>query len=156
MERHTSLISENTYKNLTQNNNLNSLWRNLFSPIDSVEQIDYLLAEMQKVRQQLLDMQPEMSHSLNEGILRSTTLRIIIDSQGTLNRKYLRWRNMKGNRGGADLLREFFQDPNQPDILKEALQKANQERIVVNMQMQILTNIIRQLKKARSEFSELD
>lgn len=157
MDGEFRLLSEDTYKNLTQSNNLNSLWRAVFSPMESIEQIDYLIGEMEKVRQKFVEMQPEIAKSVNDSVLKNTTLRIIRDGQVSQGYQSvcLRWRNLKNNQC-SNVVQSFLQDPEQPSILKKNLLKAERERIVLNLQAQVTLNILRQLRKAKLELLSLN
>lgn len=66
---------------------------------------------------------------------------------------FLRWRNQQNNRSGTPGWQALVQDSLQPPAVREALLAIEQDRIIFNMQMSVITFILRQIREcsAKSE-----
>ncbi|EDT2963674.1 DUF3158 family protein [Salmonella enterica subsp. enterica] len=67
---------------------------------------------------------------------------------------FLRWRNQENNRSGTLAWRELMQSPDLPQAVREALLQIEQDRIVFNMQMSIVTFILRQTRECAQKIAE--
>lgn len=67
---------------------------------------------------------------------------------------FLRWRNQENNRSGTLAWRELMQSPDLPQPVREALLQIEQDRIVFNMQMSIVTFILRQTRECSQKMAE--
>lgn len=151
------LIPEGMYRELTQRNNLNGIWRMLFSPLDSIEQYDQLSEQMKTLRQALGELQKQMSDSIKtDPIMGSLPLLFIRDTASRSEACYLRWRNLHNTRSGENAWRGIMTDPNQPQVIKDSLVQVEKERITLNMQMAIFAHIIRQLRECRQKIEQVE
>lgn len=60
---------------------------------------------------------------------------------------FLRWRNQQNNRSGIPGWQTLVQDSSQPPAVREALLAIEHDRIVFNMQMSVITFILRQIRE---------
>lgn len=150
------IIPEDMYKDLTQKYNLTGALRSLFSHIDNYEQYEYLLNEFKKMRQGFIELQPEMVKGVSENLIGSLPLIFIKDNASRSGATYLRWRNMSNSKSGESAWKDILLDPQQPQILKDSLIQAEKERITLNMQMAIISHIIRQLGECRDKLAYIE
>lgn len=69
---------------------------------------------------------------------------------------FLRWRNQQNNRSGTPGWQALVQDATQPQAVREALLAIERDRIVFNMQMSVLTFILRQIRECSSKMTEAE
>lgn len=154
---HKEFISTEKYKELAQKTNLHQFTKNLFSKLDRLEQFEYLFAEADLIRQGLIEFHPILIEEVKQNeLLRSLPLFFIKDYVSRIGATYLRWRNMNTIKSGKVAWQDILTDPKQPQILKEALVNAEKERILLNMQMAIIANIMRQLSECREKIEEVE
>lgn len=60
---------------------------------------------------------------------------------------FLRWRNQQNNRSGTAAWQALVQEPSVPQTVRDALLAIERDRIVFNMQMSVLTFILRQIRE---------
>lgn len=146
------LIPEEMYKELALKTNLNGLWRNLFSAIDTLPSYERLLVQANQVRAELIEsIQPEMIKGISNGLVRSLPLLFVKDASSRSGAHYLRWRNAQNNKNGENAWKNIITDPTIPEELKNALVQTEKERITYNMQMAIIAHIIRQLRECQEK-----
>lgn len=152
-----SLIPEGMYKDLTQKHNLNGILKLLFSPLDSLEQYQHLTEQTKNVRQALVELQDTMVSGLKTDPVMSTLPLVFIrDTASRAEACYLRWRNARNNKSGENAWHKIITDPQQPKIVKDSLVKVEKERITLNMQMAILTHIVRQLRECHEKIEKIE
>lgn len=151
-----SLIPEGMYRELTQKTNLHQLMRNLFSPIDSLAQFDNLIAGFDELRQEFVNLHPEMVKGILTNLVRHLPIRFIKDNTSRSGASYLRWRNFDNTKNGQLALQEILSGTAQPSALKTSLLQAEKERIVLNMQMAITVHILRQLNECRDKLAQVE
>lgn len=151
------LIPEGMYKELTQKHNLNGILRLLFSPLDSVEQYQHIGDKVGDVRQSLDELQDQMvSNVKTDEIMGNLPLLFIRDNASRSGACYIRWRNLQNNKSGENAWCDIIADPNQPKIIKDSLVQVEKERITLNMQMAILTHIMRQLRECSEKIQQIE
>lgn len=69
---------------------------------------------------------------------------------------FLRWRNQENNRSGVLAWQELMQSPQLPPQAREALLQIEHDRIVFNMQMSVLTFILRQCRECAKKNTDAD
>lgn len=69
---------------------------------------------------------------------------------------FLRWRNQENNRSGVLAWQELMQSPTLPPQAREALLQIERDRIVFNMQMSVLTFILRQCRECAQKITDAD
>ncbi|WP_419852291.1 DUF3158 family protein [Actinobacillus pleuropneumoniae] len=151
-----SLIPEGMYKELAQQLNLNHFLRNLFDNIDNVEKYDYLLDEAHKISKAIHNLQPIMTKSLSDNVLVNFPIRFVRDAASRNGATYLRWRNIKNNKNGEQVLKEIITAPDQPEVVKDSLLQAEKERVALNMQIAIIAHIMRQLSECREKIQRIE
>uniref|UniRef100_UPI003A959AC6 DUF3158 family protein n=1 Tax=Salmonella enterica TaxID=28901 RepID=UPI003A959AC6 len=67
---------------------------------------------------------------------------------------FLRWRNQQNNRSGTAAWQTLIQDTSLQLTVREALLTIEQDRIVFNMQMSILTFILRQIRECSVKMTQ--
>lgn len=67
---------------------------------------------------------------------------------------FLRWRNQENNRSGTQAWMELMQSPELPQSVREALLQIERDRIVFNMQMSVITFILRQTRECSQKIAE--
>lgn len=67
---------------------------------------------------------------------------------------YLRWRNQQNNRSGIPGWQALIQESSQAPTVREALLAIEQDRIIFNMQMSIITFILRQIRECTVKFED--
>ncbi|EAS1759907.1 DUF3158 family protein [Salmonella enterica] len=67
---------------------------------------------------------------------------------------FLRWRNQENNRSGTQAWTELMLSPELPQPAREALLQIERDRIVFNMQMSIVTFILRQTRECMQKMTE--
>lgn len=151
------LIPEGMYKELTQKHNLTGIVKMVFSPLDNIENYEYLETQILAVRQSLNQIQDEMAGAIKKNPVISTLpLLFIRDTASRSGACYLRWRNLRNSKSGENAWRGIITDPNQLDIVKSSLVQVEKERITLNMQMAILAHIVKQLRECREKIKLIE
>ncbi|MGX3020347.1 DUF3158 family protein [Ursidibacter sp. B-7004-1] len=151
------LIPEGMYKDLTQKHNLNGILRLLFSPIDDIEQYQYISDQIKEVRQSLSELQDRMVDGIKtDNVMGVLPLLFVRDTASRSEACYLRWRNLRNSKSGENAWREILLSPNQPKVVKDSLVQIEKERITLNMQMAILTHIVRQLRECSDKIQQIE
>lgn len=66
---------------------------------------------------------------------------------------FLRWRNQQNNKSGTPAFCNLIGDPKIPQRARDALLEIERDRIVFNMQMSVLTFIIRQARECQEKWN---
>ncbi|EAB6380435.1 TPA: DUF3158 family protein [Salmonella enterica] len=69
---------------------------------------------------------------------------------------FLRWRNQQNNKSGTPAFSNLIGDPRIPQRARDALLEIERDRIVFNMQMSILTFIIRQARECQEKMEQAE
>ncbi|RUT66520.1 hypothetical protein CKG00_09050 [Morganella morganii] len=67
---------------------------------------------------------------------------------------FLRWRNQQNNRSGTLAWQALVQDISLPQVVRDALFAIEQDRIMFNMQMSVITFILRQIRECSVKMTE--
>jgi hypothetical protein len=67
---------------------------------------------------------------------------------------FLRWRNTQNNRSGLPAWQALVQNPTLPPEAREALLTIERDRILFNMQMSVLTFILRQSRECTLKLAQ--
>lgn len=138
------------YRELAQKTNLNGLLRAVFSPIHSVEECDSLIEKAESVWQELKAIQTVLIESFREDeITRASSFRLIRDSRSAATTPYLRWRNYADYSHGNKWFNSFLEQMPQEDPLLTPLCQVENMRVVLNMQIGLIHNLMSQLKNMR-------
>ncbi|WP_101776056.1 DUF3158 family protein [Pasteurella oralis] len=151
-----NLIPEGMYKELAQLHNLNGFWRTIFRENETVEDYESILNETHNVRQAFMDLQPKMLQDLRIGLVGSLPLIFIRDRASSSGASFLRWRNLKNTKSGQQAWENIVTDHQYPTEIRQALLKVEKERIALNMQISILSYIIRQASECKSKLEYIE
>jgi len=69
---------------------------------------------------------------------------------------FLRWRNQQNNKSGTPAFSNLIGDPKIPQRARDALLEIERDRIVFNMQMSVLTFIIRQARECQEKMEQAE
>lgn len=67
---------------------------------------------------------------------------------------FLRWRNQQNNRSGIPAWQALVQNPTLPPEVREALLAIERDRILFNMQMSVITFILRQIRECALKLAD--
>lgn len=151
------LIPEGMYRDLANKHNLNGIFKLLFSPMDSIDEYQYISDQIKNVRQYLGELQNQMTLGVKtDEVMGTLPLLFIRDTASRSEACYLRWRNIRNSRSGENAWNDIMLSPNQPQIVKDSLVQIEKERITLNMQMAILTHIVRQLRECSQKIEQVE
>lgn len=149
------IIPNDFYKTLAQNTNLGHLLRSLFSPIEDMDQIDYLIDELTNVQKDLFKLQDMVIKKVaQDSVIKNTRIRLIRDRSG-YNAIYLRWRNIDVGSTGKRALNEVLSNPELPNVVRESLLAVNFECAILNTQIRALSNLIRSLSDTKDDIFDI-
>lgn len=152
----SKILTAEQYQRLASESGLNRLLRELFSPIESIEQCRSLYDKAEKVRQALLKMQTMLYEQLkHDNILKTLPLRFMRDYQTRSGMFYLRWRNPILNKAGQEVFKDMLVNLQNDHFIREKLLQMEKARLVLNMQVHIILNILSQLDKTNKEMAQV-
>jgi len=67
---------------------------------------------------------------------------------------FLRWRNQQNTRSGTMAWMSLMEMPDCPAAVREALHAIERDRIMFNMQMSVMTFILRQIRECRAKMTD--
>lgn len=153
------LIPDEKYKELAQKTNFNSCLRNVFSHMDSVEQVRPLLEQAENTRRELFSFNEVLNQSLKQDpYLGTLPLKFYGDSSSKNGSIFLRWKNLSTypRPTGEDAWLKFIHDPDMPKETKLRLIQSEKERLVYHMQMSSLGHMIKQLSVCVDKIQTLE
>lgn len=151
-----SLIPENLYRKLAQETNLNTFFRELFSKIDSIEEYSDLTQKANKIRDGFFEFQPLMIKNLRKDLIGNLPLIFVRDLSKSSGAKFLRWRNMANNKSGQVAWENIITDHQYPEEVRQSLIQVEKERVALNMQISILSYILRQTAECHKKIEEIE
>lgn len=150
------LIPEGAYKKLAQKHNLNGLWRMIFCANQSVLDYQVLTQESENVRQAFVDLQFQMLQDIRKNLIGTLPIIFIRDKTSSSRASFLRWRNVENVKSGQQIWENIVSDPNYPKDIKQSLLTIEKERIAINMQISILSYIIRQSNACKEKLNHIE
>lgn len=149
-------LTSEQYRKLAQDSGLNGLMRELFTPITTAEECRRLHEKADAVRQGILELQPTIFNKVTTGVLKSVPLRFVRDTYTRTGITYLRWRNYANTKNGNAAWQSLMDDVNQPEIIRTSLAQVETTRLVLNMQLGIISSVLEKLEKTGKELERVE
>lgn len=134
------MLSDNDYENFARNSSLNGLLK----AFKGKGELQALMQELQKTQAKLQQLQSQLKQSIYELPVRTLPL-ILTSNPARSGVSYLRWRNLDNNRSGSAALQEVVRQPETTNELRDALLALEWQRQVINMQVSVVTFMLRRL-----------
>ncbi|MGQ9444957.1 DUF3158 family protein [[Pasteurella] aerogenes] len=148
------LLPDNVYRDLAQESNLNTFFREFFGDIETVADYQRLEQHAIRIRDKMMDLQVGMRTGLRQR-LPDIPLVITRDTSRT-GVKMLRWKNLAISKAGQEAWRNIVTDQQYPKEARQILAQCEKDRILLNMQISIMSSIIRQLHECSKKLSEVE
>ncbi|OOF59756.1 DUF3158 family protein [Rodentibacter myodis] len=156
MKIHT-LIPEAMYRDFAAKHNINGLMRNFFGELSSAEEIKLLLAQIRTARDGMTANYPTLVRNITDTLVGTLPLLLYRDASGSsAGAAYLRWRNLRNNKSGQSAWENIVGDTHYSYEVRKSMVQIEKERLVLNMQVAILTSIMRQLSDCAEKIEKID
>lgn len=149
------LIPKEFYREFAVSTKLNQFLRAAFSMVENKNDCRELADQAESIRETLINIQPTIMNNVKDNVLRHLPLYFIRDGNRS-GAKYLRWRNMGGKSTGDLVLHNTLNEPRIELPIKLNLISAERERLLFNVQMQLLTDFVQNFNRLAERFDELD
>ncbi|MDY3123093.1 MAG: DUF3158 family protein [[Actinobacillus] rossii] len=150
------LISEDMYRELARNADINNVLKQLFSHLGTEADYKILFEQVQQARSVFMDYQLDMVQRVRDSELQNLPIFMIKDKSSSSGGTFLRWRSMNHTGTGETVWHPLLTDKNVPEPLRNQLVAVEKDRILVNMQVSIFNYILRQLSECASKIEKVD
>lgn len=151
-----ALIPENMYRDFAAKHNINGLMRSFFGELSSPEEILPLLEQVREARNGLIADYPTLIRRITDTLVSTLPLLFYRDTASSAGSVYLRWRNVENNRSGQKAWENIVSDASYSREVRASMVQVEKERLVLNMQVSILTSIMRQLSECAEKMNKAD
>jgi len=134
------MLSDNDYESLARNSSL----KGLLKAFKGKGELQALVQELQETQAKLQQLQPQLKQAVYELPVRTLPL-ILCSNPARSGVSYLRWRNLDNNRSGSAALQEVMSQHETSDTLHDALLTLEWQRQVLNMQVSVVTFMLRRI-----------
>lgn len=145
-----SLVDED-YKMLAYVSSL----KGLLKPFKSKGELELLESNARSVREMMEPLMQRLIQSARRYPVRQLPL-IFTVGPAPSGANFLRWRNQQNNKSGTPAFSNLISDPKIPQRARDALLEIERDRIVFNMQMSVLTFIIRQARECQEKMEQAE
>ncbi|MDY5422333.1 DUF3158 family protein [Actinobacillus porcinus] len=150
------LISEDMYRELAKNADVNNVLKQLFSHLNTETDYKVLFEQVHQARAAFMDYQLEMVQRVRTSELQNLSIFMIKDKSSSSGGTFLRWRSMNHSGTGETVWQPLLSDKNVPESLRNELVAVEKDRILVNMQISVFNYILRQLSECASKLEKVE
>lgn len=153
------LIPKNMYRDLAVQTPLNSVMKQFFSEINSVEDCEQLQLSLYQVREHLITQHQDIVQKLrSHDITKALGFRLLQDKALSSGGHFLRWRVTIGQSAakGGFIWKGLINDTSISDEVKKRIAHMEKERLVLNMQMSVLNSMMRQLSATIQKLTDVE
>ncbi|MGX2956096.1 DUF3158 family protein [Ursidibacter arcticus] len=150
------LISEDMYRELAKNADINNVLKQVFSHLETEADYNVLSEQVHQARSVFMDYQLEMIQRVKSSELQTLPIFMIKDKSSSSGGTFLRWRSMNHTGTGKTVLQPLLDNENVSDSLRDELVAVEKDRILVNMQVSIFNYILRQLSECASKIEKIE
>lgn len=129
--------------------------KGLLKPFNSKGELELLENNAQHVREMMKPLMQQLIRSARRYPVRQLPL-IFTIGPAPSGANFLRWRNQQNNKSGTPAFSHLISDPRIPQRARDALLEIERDRIVFNMQMSVLTFIIRQTRECQEKIKQAE
>lgn len=152
-----ALIPEAMYRDLAAKHNINGLMRNFFGVLSSPEEIKLLLAQIRTARDGMTANYPTLVRNITDTLVGTLPLLLYKDGSGSsAGAAYLRWRNLENSKSGQKAWENIVGDKRYSREVRASMVQIEKERLVLNMQVSVMTSIMRQLSECAEKMDKVD
>lgn len=130
--------------------------KGLLKPFKSKGDMQNLLHNLLQAREDLKSIHKKLTRSAQSSFPVKYYPILFRESKSQSGASFLRWRNHQNNRDGMPVLIKLFEDENTTDKAKEIFREMEIDRISFNMQMSILSSMIRQVRDCIQKINDID
>ncbi len=144
-------LADEDYKMLAYVSSL----KGLLKPFKSKGELELLESNARSVREMMEPLMQRLIQSARRYPVRQLPL-IFTIGPAPSGANFLRWRNQQNNKSGTPAFCNLIGDPKIPQRARDALLEIERDRIVFNMQMSVLTFIIRQARECQDKMEQAE
>lgn len=144
-------LADEDYKMLAYISSL----KGLLKPFKSKGELELLESNARSVREMMEPLMQRLIQSARRYPVRQLPL-IFTIGPALSGANFLRWRNQQNNKSGTPAFSNLIGDPKIPQRARDALLEIERDRIVFNMQMSVLTFIIRQARECQEKMEQAE
>ncbi|QJT79313.1 DUF3158 family protein [Kosakonia sp. MUSA4] len=133
------MLSDNDYENCARKSSL----KGLLKAFKGKGELQELAQELQELQAKLQQLQPQLKQAVFNLPVRTLPL-VLCSNPARSGVSYLRWRNLDNNRSGSAALLEIVHQTATSNELRDALLVIEWQRQVLNMQLSVVTFMLRQ------------
>lgn len=130
--------------------------KGLLKPFKSKRQLEILLENLLQAREELKPIHKKLARSAQSSFPVKYFPILFRESKSQSGALFLRWRNHQNNKDGMPVLVNIFENENTSDKAKEIFREMEIDRISLNMQMSILSTMIRQVRDCIKKIEVID
>lgn len=150
------LISEDMYRELAKNADVNNVLKQLFSHLETGTDYKILFEQVYQARTAFMDYQLEMVQRVKSSELQTLPIFMIKDKSSSSGGTFLRWRSMNHTGTGETVWQPLLSNKNVSESLRNEFVAVEKDRILVNMQVSIFNYILRQLSECASKIEKVE
>lgn len=154
------LIPSGMYRDLAVQTPLNSVLKQFFSEIKTLEDYEQLQLSIYQVREHLLQQHQMIVDKLKSNeVTKAVGFRLMQDKASSSGGHFLRWRITFGQNTPARkgvIWRNLIEDSQLSTLTKQRIAKMEKERLALNMQMSVLNSMLRQLTDTLEKWDEIE
>ncbi|KIS43210.1 DUF3158 family protein [Kosakonia radicincitans] len=132
------MLSDNDYENCARNSSL----KGLLKAFKGKGELQELAQEVQELQAKLQQLQPQLKQAVFNLPVRTLPL-VLCSNPARSGVSYLRWRNLDNNHSGSAALLEVVHQSSTSNALRDALLAIEWQRQVLNMQLSVVTFMLR-------------
>ncbi|EEJ4192972.1 DUF3158 family protein [Salmonella enterica subsp. diarizonae] len=144
-------LADEDYKMLAYVSSL----KGLLKPFKSKGELELLESNARNVREMMEPLMQRLIQSARRYPVRQLPL-IFTIGPAPSGANFLRWRNQQNNKSGTPAFSNLIGDSKIPQRARDALLEIERDRIVFNMQMSVLTFIIRQARECQEKMEQAE
>lgn len=139
------MLSDNDYESCARK----SLLKGLLKAFKGKGELQELAQEVLEIQAKLQQLQPQLKQAVFNLPVRTLPL-VLCSNPARSGVSYLRWRNLDNNHSGSAALLEIVRQTATSNELRDALLVIEWQRQVLNMQLSVVTFMLRRLGKIGS------
>lgn len=145
------MLSDNDYERCARKSSL----KGLLKAFKGKGELQELAQELQDIQEKLQQFPLLLKLAVYNLPVRTQPL-ILCSNPARSGVSYLRWRNLDNNRSGSTALQEVLRQPATSNELREALLAIEWQRQVLNMQLSVVTFMLRRCSQLSDAEQKID